>query len=1411
MADIKIIFMYNPVSTYRIQFNKEYTFSKLKEDLKYLFLLNPGSIYASPVFISSPGSMHGYDIADPHSLNPEIGTYEEFVEIIRELKIKKTGWIQDIVPNHMAFHMNNRWLMDVLENGKSSKYAGFFDIDFSHPLYKDKLIVPLLAKKLKDTIKSSEITVDWMNGSFIFRYYDYYFPFNFESFRQIIVKNLASTPAAFHKIWYDLALDFKEDFLQKVWPGLKEKIEKIYKRSTAFRRVVENIIKTINGDKNLIRQLLSLQNYKLCSWVDSSEALNYRRFFTINSLICLKMENDNLFESYHSFIEQQVRAKRFQGLRIDHIDGLRNPVDYCEKLRILTGESTYLVAEKILGDDEELLHELPLQGTTGYDFLGMVNNLFTYQENMFLLDKYYRNLTGIKEEVEDIIYMKKKQILIHWMNSELDNLARMFDEAFFVNYDTRITQESIKQAIGEFLIIFPVYKAYSREFPLSAADIEAIRNVFAIAFKKNPSIHSSLKVLENVFITQKDFDQDKKEKALSFLLRCMQFTGPLMAKGVEDTVMYYYNSFICHNEVGDHPGSQGLSVREFHNKMLNRQRFWPMSMNATSTHDTKRGEDVRARLNVISENAGEWTDAVGAWIRLNSRYKKELNGSAAPSLNEEYFIYQTLAGVFPFDGQTDDAFLKRLDEYLIKSLREAKINTNWINPDDNYERAVIGFARQILSPENEFLKAFIPFQQKIQDFGIINSLSQVLLKATCPGIPDFYQGTELWDLSMVDPDNRRPVNYNERSFILNGIIKKSKNDPDDFFRELFSNRKDGHIKLWMTYKLMEERRSEPDLFLHGNYMPLTVKGKFHRHLIAFARTHNNVWYIIIAPLYVSVLGEDFNEVNWEDTRILLPDTAPKNWSVFSGVNIKVEEEILIKEILKVPCPVYLKSKTEMPVRHAGILAHLSSLPGKYGTGDLGDEAYEFAELLRECRQSYWQILPFNPVDKGYGYSPYSSDSAFAGNLMFLSPDKLIDSGLVKDKSFQKSGFRESVESDFKKAIELRALLLEDAYVNFNQLNRPYLRKKFRDFCEKESWWLDDYSLFVNLKKEFNGIPWYKWPEKIKDRNESRLKVISRKYNREIEKVKFGQFLFYEQWQKLKQFVNNNNIKIVGDISFYVNYDSTDVWSNPHYFKLDKNKGPVLVAGVPPDYFSRTGQLWNMPVYNWKAIKEDGYGWWMRRIKRNLDLCDFVRLDHFRGFSEYWEVPYGEKTAENGKWTEGPGADFLGKVKTEFPEMPFFAEDLGSIDKKVHKLRDEFSLPGMVILQFAFGDNTPMSGYIPHNHTINCVVYTGTHDNNTTKGWFVNELGEKNKKEAEEYAGHRISIETCNIDFIRMAYNSVARIAIIPVQDLLGLDESARFNLPSTSGNNWKWKLRKEDLKNVPAEKIRRMAYLSGRI
>jgi malto-oligosyltrehalose synthase/4-alpha-glucanotransferase len=1401
--------MYNPVSTYRIQFNKDYTLRAFKDDLRYFFLLSPGSFYASPIFEAAPGSMHGYDVTNPLSFNHEIGSYKEFTGITRELKAGKIGWIQDIVPNHMAFHMDNIWLMDVLENGLSSKYSDLFDIDFSHPGYNGKLMIPFLGKQLREAIADNEITVDWRNGNFIFRYSDYYFPFNSDTFGQIVIKHLASAPKAFHKIWYDLALGFKEEFLEKEWPDLKERIQKLYIRTASFRTFINNIIESANNDNQLIGELLNQQHYQLTYWTESVRSINYRRFFTVNSLICLKMENDNVFDIYHGFIKEQIDGKKFQGLRIDHIDGLRNPVHYLEKLRVLSGEETYIISEKILGKDEELLHDLPIQGTSGYDYSSYVNNLFTWKKNALILEKYYRRITGIKDETDDIIYEKKKFILFHHMHGELENLTRMFDEAGFVIYDSVITRESVKQSIAEFLILFPVYKLYSDFFPLSSGDSTIIEDVFVKAIKRNPSIGKSLKVLEDVLVTQSGFERGKKDKALDFYLRCMQYTGPLMAKGVEDTVMYYYNSFIAHNEVGDHPGSNGITVQEFHDKMIKRQQYRPLSMNATSTHDTKRGEDVRARLNVISEFAEEWMKNVDIWISVNSKFKTLLNGRESPSVNEEYFIYQTLTGVFPFEGRTDDAFLERMDEYIIKSLRESKTNTDWNEPDEGHEKAVINFTRKILAPESEFMVSFIPFQKKISEFGIINSLTQLMLKATTPGIPDFYQGTELWDLSMVDPDNRRPVNFRKRLQWLGKLIENDRNDPENSFAELYSNRRDGRIKLWLTWQLMQERKSEPDLFLYGNYVPLPVTGKYREHVIAFARNHKNKWLIVIAPLFLSVIMREQDGFSWEDTGIEVPDIAPGKWSSPYGEFIISGREILLSDVMKVPGPVYIKGKTEEPVRSAGILTHISSLPGKYGTGDLGEAAYEFADYLRASGQSYWQVLPFNPIDKSYGYSPYSSTSAFAGNIVFLDPDQLLKSRLVNESSL-KVKFPESNRSNFKKAADFRADLLEEAYNNYRNFSRPLRNKRYNDFCEKEQYWLDDYALFINLKKEFKGVPWNKWPEAIKNREEDKLNALRKKYQSEIEKEKLGQYLFSVQWDKLKTYANNSGIKIIGDMSIYVNYDSADVWSEPAFFKLDDKKNPTMVAGVPPDYFSKTGQLWNMPVYDWESMKENGYDWWMRRIRRNLELCDIVRFDHFRGFSEYWEVPAGEKTAINGKWTAGPGSDFFEKVKNEFPGMPFIAEDLGHIDDKVYKLRDNYSLPGMVVLQFAFGDNTPHSIYIPHNHTNNSIVYTGTHDNNTTKGWYMNELNDKNRKEAEEYSGHKINNDSCHTDFIRMAYGSVARIAIIPVQDLLGFGEDARLNKPSESHDNWDWKLKNQDLKKTEPEKVRKMVRLFGR-
>lgn len=1407
--------MYNPVSTYRIQFNKDYTFKNFKENIEYFYLLNPGAIYASPIFEAAPGSMHGYNVTNPNTINPEIGKYVEFAELSDELKLKNIGWIQDIVPNHMAFHMKNGWLMDVLEKGRSSKYFQFFDVDFSHPYSKNKIIVPFLGKNAKEAAKDGEIKLGWQNGSFELTYYDFHFPVNFHTFK-FILKN--SSDALDRILKNDkITGESEASFLQNEWQSIKLETGRLFDSNDYFSDLVKNIIQLYNSDSSKIEEVLDQQHYLLAHWQESLNNINYRRFFTVSSLICLRMEDDALFDVYHSFIGQQVLKKRFNGLRIDHIDGLQKPLKYIEKLRLLTGNDTYIVAEKILEKDEELINDTPLQGTSGYDYLAIVNNLFTYSKNYPDLAKFYRKITGIKDDTEEIIYQKKKFILAERMHGEWDNLFRMFDESEFVVYGGEITRETIKQAIGEFLLFFPVYKLYSDYFPVAEKDANILKQVFEKAIKKNPSISKSLNALKNVFILQAGFDAERREKALQFFLRCMQFSGPLMAKGVEDTTMYYYNCFIGHNEVGDAPDAQGITIEEYHDKMAARYRNWPLAMNATSTHDTKRGEDVRARLNVLSELPDEWMKHVENWMKINKPLKILYNDIISPTDNEEYFIYQTLIGVFPHDSIPDNNFVARMNEYLVKSLREAKMDTNWNEPNEAHEKAVLHFVLRILEQGSQFLSSFIPFQQKISNYAIINSLSQLTLKVTSPGVPDFYQGTEFWDLSMVDPDNRRPVNYDLRLNILKEMKEHQRHDPEGFFQYQYNNRGNGRIKLWMTYQLIQERRSDPDLFLHGKYLPLHVSGKYHDHVLAFARSYNNSWFITIIPLYLAVLPDNRNRhepgfINWEDTKITLPDTAPKKFSSSFGRNeIHFDEYIYLSEVMKFPCPLFLKAKVEAHKRFAGILTHISSLPGDYGTGDLGEEAYQFVDFLCKSGQSYWQILPFNPVEKKYGYSPYSSQSAFAGNLTFLSPELLLKSRLLSGSSLEKVKFTESQKSDFKKAHDFRIVLLEEVFCNFKGFGKPFLQKDFNDFCEREHYWLNDYVMFVILKQEFNEAPWNEWPENIKNHEKDAINEYVEKYGWEIEKEKFCQYLFYKQWIALKEYANKSGIKLIGDMSFYVNYDSADVWSNPQFFKLDHHKNPLSIAGVPPDYFSNTGQLWNMPVYNWDTLKGHDYTWWLKRIKRNMDLCDLVRFDHFRGFSAYWEVPAGETTAINGRWIDGPGNDFFDRIKKEFPTMPFIAEDLGMIDEKVYKLRDDFSLPGMVVLQFAFGDETPKSNYIPHNHIVNSIVYTGTHDNNTIKGWYRNELGNKYKKTAETYIGHTIHDSSCQDDFIRMAYSSVSQIAVIPIQDLLGLDETARLNKPSTTENNWDWKLKRKDLKKEFSDKLRKMAVLFGRI
>jgi len=495
-------------------------------------------------------------------------------------------------------------------------------------------------------------------------------------------------------------------------------------------------------------------------------------------------------------------------------------------------------------------------------------------------------------------------------------------------------------------------------------------------------------------------------------------------------------------------------------------------------------------------------------------------------------------------------------------------------------------------------------------------------------------------------------------------------------------------------------------------------------------------------------------------------------------------------------------------RSAGVLMHISSLPGYYGIGDFGPEAFQFVKQLKQAGQQYWQLLPLNPIEAIRGFSPYSPLSAFAGNTLFINPEQLISQRYLT-KMPEMACAKSSSRANYRHAVEVKGALIEEAFTYFQDHNNRRIKKAFQRFCDEESFWLNDYTLFLALKQKLQK-PWFEWPVELRDRDPEALLKATEEAEHEIAREKYAQFLFTRQWRALKSYCNENGIRIIGDIPIYTSHDSADVWSHPEYWKLDRKKQIARVAGVPPDYFNDKGQLWNMPVYNWNVLKKERYLWWMQRLRKNLELFDIVRLDHFRGFSTYWEVRGGARNAIRGRWLKGPAKDFFDTVKAEFPSMPFIAEDLGDVDQAVYDLRDHYQLPGMRILQFAFGSDMSESIFIPHNHTKNSVVYTGTHDNNTVKGWYKRETGKKGKKNLDSYLGQKITAKNCHSVLMREAYRSVARMAIIPMQDILGLGEKDRMNFPSTEEGNWLWRLKKKQFKKSLVKQLHSWAKLYGR-
>jgi 4-alpha-glucanotransferase len=497
----------------------------------------------------------------------------------------------------------------------------------------------------------------------------------------------------------------------------------------------------------------------------------------------------------------------------------------------------------------------------------------------------------------------------------------------------------------------------------------------------------------------------------------------------------------------------------------------------------------------------------------------------------------------------------------------------------------------------------------------------------------------------------------------------------------------------------------------------------------------------------------------------------------------------------------------MKRRGSGILLHITSLPSPFGIGDMGPGAYRFVDFLAKGGQSYWQILPINPTDPACYNSPYHSVSAYAGNPLLISPEILAQEGLIEERDIDKVKNFSDTEVDYESIITFKEEILAIAYERFKSIKSNY---DYERFCIKNSYWLEDYATFKAFKREFNENCWTEWPREFRDRIPEALQNISEEIKERIDRERFIQFCFYKQFTSLKNYCHQKGIHIIGDLPIYVIHDSCDTWKDPDIFKLDGDKRPYVVAGVPPDYFSKTGQLWGNPIYRWDILKERGYEFWKKRIAHNLKLFDFIRIDHFRGFVAYWEVPASETTAINGRWVKAPAMDFFNTIVKKFPCLPIIAEDLGIITPDVREVMEHFGFPGMRVLLFAFGDDFPKNPYIPHNLIKNCVAYTGTHDNNTVKGWIENEASEDEKQRLFRYIGREVRSEEIHWELIRLLMISIANTVIFPMQDILGLGEEARMNRPSTREGNWKWRLVEDQLNHDLIRRLFEITEISGR-
>ncbi|WKN30758.1 malto-oligosyltrehalose synthase [Porifericola rhodea] len=901
-------------ATYRVQLHKGFNFAQLKQIIPYLDQLGISTIYAAPFFKATPGSMHGYDVLDPLQINPEIGTLEEFRAISKELKQRGMQWLQDIVPNHMAFSPQNPWLADVMEKGPHSYYYRFFDINWLYPEdeYFGKVMVPTLGSSLGEVIKNQELKLVLEDNGLYLTYYEHQFPASMESYQllfnsaaQVFDKQSPDDEARKNFIILQKKLDSFISALpdaEKVvegWDTLKAEILDATQRHTAILNAVKQTADELSGDAHKLFRLLDQQYYRLCHWKTTEKKINFRRFFTVNDLICLNMQDEKVFDTYHQFIKQLLDEELIHGLRVDHVDGLLDPTTYLNRLRNLAGKDTLILVEKILEGDEHMPEYWPIQGSSGYDYLALSNQLLTHKEGGEQLRKQYQRLTHQKE-YHQLVYDNKHFILAKRMAGELDNLIRLMQDLDIIpSEDTVDDIDKLKEALGHFLVAFPVYRVYGNTLPLQDVELQIIKETFEEAEQKVPQLAPYFQRLREIFNGVDDKDPATNKNKLYFLMRAQQFTGPLAAKGVEDTSFYQYYPLISHNEVGDSPEHLGYDAQDFHERIKRRSLH---TMNTTSTHDTKRGEDARMRINVLSEIPQIWEQKVKEWQTLNAGFIDKSNAKQSPDLNDEYFFYQTLLGTYPFHtSPKDEDYEQRVKDYLLKAIREAKVNTNWADPNTEYEEAFSNFASQVLNSE-AFLHSFKPFAEEIAQSAAIYSLSQIILKLSVPGIPDIYQGTEFWDLSMVDPDNRRPVDYPLREKMIRRLQEAWQKDATQTATQLLDNLLQPDIKLFGMHQTLQLRKAYEQLFADGDYQAVKVDKESDKHLLAFLRTSGDQQLMVIVPLNVHQLRTKHEtlcgERCWQEAKLHLTEHAKGEWQhILINQTIHINQQTKVADVL----------------------------------------------------------------------------------------------------------------------------------------------------------------------------------------------------------------------------------------------------------------------------------------------------------------------------------------------------------------------------------------------------------------------------------------------------------------------------------------------------------------------------------